>query len=395
MISYEDFDLRILPDGNGFNVHARRGSQSATEPFELDLSLSWDLWELNKRGQTRERGFALFDALIRGRVRDLYQQGRGRASDDFAKGLRIRILLDPRDERLHPLVRLPWELLCDRSADTGHHLALDPRRPIVRTIDSFEQPLAPIAGRLERVLLVLSNPLGTVALDLERECASVEEALGRIAIRPEILKHATRASLLEKIRDDTPQIVHFIGHGTFDETSGQGLLLLENEHSRKDTLQASMFAGFFTGQPMPRLVILTSCLSAEPGPREPFAGVAAALVAAGLPAVIAMQAEVRDKSAIRFSERLYRRLVDGDPIEAAVSSARIALHAGRIEAVDWAAPVLFVRGEGGGSLEEAPRPEPQQSAEQSPPPTSVVTAQTIEILTVGNVNGIYQIRNKP
>jgi len=399
MISYEDFDLRIRADGNKFEVSARRGSQSATEPFEFDLSRSWDLWQLEEGGPgvTKELGSALFDALIRGRVRDLYQQGRGGSGGDAAKGLRIRILLDPQDERLRPILRLPWEILFDRSADAGNLPALDPRRPIVRTIDSIEQTLSPSSEPLENVLLALSNPRCSIRLDLDSECARVKEALGRIQICPKVLRHVTRSTLLDSICDGEHQIVHFMGHGTFDSAIGEGVLLLEDEHGGQDFLRASTLASFFAGKPMPRLVVLGCCLSAEPG-RDPtfgpFSSVAAALVAAGLPAVVAMQTEVLDRSAIRFTERLYRRLAKGDPIEAAVSEARIALRACWVEMLDWAAPVLFVRGqaekalsiEGSTVPSSPPSPEPRD-----PSVNMAVLAGQVKVQNnFGYVRNVYQ-----
>jgi hypothetical protein len=384
MISYDDLDLRLQADGGGFVVSARRGSQSASEPFEIDLSRSWDLWSPVPAGQptaaepagprpadvgersglrdlrsqakgetgedVRQLGSQLFDTLIRGRVRDLYQQARGSLGGDAGKGLRVRILIDSREERLWPLLRLPWEILYDRSADAGHLPALDPRRPVVRAIDSIEETLSPAPGPLRRVLLVLANPRGWPALDIEGECAAVERILERIPIRPAILRRATRRRLADTLCGGEHQLVHFMGHGTFDRASGEGVLTLEDEHGGADLLRASDLAGFFTGRPMPRLVLLASCHSGEPGPDPsfgPFAGVAAALVAGGMPAVVAMQTAVRDSSAIRFTERLYGHLVREDPIEAAVAHARNALRAGRAAALDWVVPVLFVRGQEG------------------------------------------------
>jgi hypothetical protein len=57
-----------------------------------------------------------------------------------------------------------------------------------------------------------------------------------------------------------------------------------------------------------------------------------------------MQSYIRDDSAVRFTECLYRRISYGDPIEAALADSRIALRCGKKHTTDWAAPVLFVRG---------------------------------------------------
>lgn len=389
MISYEDFDLRVRVDRNGFTVSARRGSQSASEPFELDLS-PFEGFKVEEGGpaEIKTLGSALFDALIQGTVRDLYQQARGGAGGDAGKGLRVRILLDPRDECLRPFLRLPWEILFDRSVDANGLLALDPRRPIVRAIDSNEQTLPPTPGPLRRVLLALSNPGDLERLDLESECTAVEEALGRLSICPEILRRATRSKLDESLRDGEHQIVHFMGHGSFSRSSREGVLLLEDRYRERDPLPASLFASFFVGKPMPRLVVLASCLSAEPG-RDPvvgpFASVAAALVAAGLPAVIAMQAPVRDKSAIRFTERLYRRLAKGDPVEAAVAEARIVLRAEKPKALDWAVPVLFVREQAGRIA------EPTCSEEVKPPTPAPAESLPLAPTTIYQVDGGIQV----
>jgi CHAT domain len=372
VIAYEDLDLRLQADGNGFRVFAQRGSQRADAPFELNSSLSWNLWELAK-GDPREiekRGATLFDALIRGRVRDLYHQGRGGAGSDASRGLRIRILIDPRDERLRPFVRLPWEILFDRSADANNLLALDARRPIVRMIDSVEQHVDPTSGPIRRVLLASAQPVDTLHLDLKGERAQVESLLKRHPIHSSVIEHATRKSLREAILDEAPHIVHFMGHGTFDPIDGEGVLLLEGANRKADPLHASTLASFFEGRPTPRLVILTSCLTGVPGREstfEPFSSVAAALIAGGLSAVIAMQSEVRDKNAIRFTESLYRGVLLGQPVEAAVSEARVALFAEDRRSLDWATPVLFVRAQGGGTL-ETKVPEELQPPLPPPPP---------------------------
>lgn len=346
MIFYEDLDLRLQPDGDQFVVHARHDSQAATERFAIDHAIFRELLHIEGADpeMIRKRGADLFDALIRGGIRDLYQQGRGRSMNDSSCGFRLRLMFDPRDERLRRLLEIPWEILRDGSADGNDLLALDARRPVVRTIETTE-PLRPVAGGpLRRVLLALANPHGTDDLEVHRECANVKTALARIGIQPQVVEHANRATLFERIADADPQVVHFMGHSDIDAETGDGVLLLEDETGDEDRLPGTTFAGFFTGSSAPRLVILTSCLSARRGRGQPFAGIAFSLVAAGLPAVVAMQSKVGDESAIRFTNRLYSRISFDDPIEAAVADARRALKSGRKQTLDWAAPVLFVRG---------------------------------------------------
>lgn len=354
MISYEDFDLRLRADGDGFAVSARSGSSVASETFEIDWSHPWELGELEKHGRdvVRQRGADLFDAVICGRIRDLYQRARGRAGG--GGGLRIRIQVDPRDQRLRPLLLLPWELVFDRTADGGNFLAFDRRRAVVRVIDCIEPPADPAPGPVQRVLLALSNPADSDQLELQRESDEIKSALAQVHLSPVVLDKTTRSSLFESISDFEPQVVHFMGHGIFDEKAGEGALLLEDDFGLEDPLSASALAASFVGKPIPRLVVLSACLTATSGTHAcgPFAAMAVALVAAGLPAVIAMQSEVLDRNAVQFTSRLYRRLVRGDPIEAAVADARAVIGTRRTGKLDWAAPVLFVRAQGRTSMLE-------------------------------------------
>jgi CHAT domain-containing protein len=123
------------------------------------------------------------------------------------------------------------------------------------------------------------------------------------------------------------------------------------------------------------------------GDASPFAGIAFALVAAGLPAVIAMQSKVRDDSAIRFTERLYRRLSAGDPIEAAVADARRALSIDHPTALEWASPVLFMRGERPSVVQSKPA---KRRETLQPQPTVNVTNSTRTARQVTNI-GIQNV----
>lgn len=376
MLFYEDFDLRVQSDGDRFTVRAQCGSQVATEPFAIDQALSRDVLHLEGADPdiVSRRGAELFDALIHGEVRDLYQQARGRAGN-----LRIRLMFNPRDERLRRLIALPWEILRDRTDAVNDLPALDAGRPVVRTLESVTQPLTPAGGPLQRVLLALADPIASRSLGLHEECAAVEKTLARIAIQPTVVRDATRKALFDAIADTNAQIVHFMGHSDLNWETGEGVLCLENEQGdNEDRLPGSAFAGFFAGRPAPRLLILTSCLSAAQGNGQPFAGIAFALVAAGLPAVIAMQSKVRDDSSVRFTERLYRRLSDGDPIEAAVADARRAVSVGYPQSVDWASPVLFMRDEPAPLMPIKPEKPPEQNPHNDPWPSIRIKTNRIK-----------------
>ena len=66
----------------------------------------------------------------------------------------------------------------------------------------------------------------------------------------------------------------------------------------------------------------------------------ASLVECGIPAVIAMQFEVSDDMATLFAEEFYSSLVDGLPIDAALTETRRAIFFSG-NRVEWATPVLY------------------------------------------------------
>ncbi|HEY0141361.1 MAG TPA: CHAT domain-containing protein [Thermoanaerobaculia bacterium] len=369
MFVYEDLDLRLQSDGNSFVVHARYGSQTAKERVELDDALFRDLLHIEGADAKliHDRGADLFRALIRGGIRDLYQQGRGRVMTSDKSGFRLRLIFDSRDERIQRLISVPWEILRDASRDMSEPPAADARFPVVRTIETAEPPLPIAGGPLQHVLLALADPKGLRPLDLDLERAFAEKALAELGIQPRVLEHTNRAALLDAIADTNPQLVHFMGHSDIDPETGGGVLLLEDNDGEEDPLPGTLFAGFFTGRPAPRLVILNSCLSARQGRGQPFAGLAFSLVAAGLPAVVAMQFKVGDDSAIRFTQRLYRRICYDDPIEAAVADARRALRSAKTPTTDWAAPVLFVRDSEKAAPQVQPAAPPRSDAPAVPP----------------------------
>lgn len=393
MIAYENLDLRIQADGDTFAVVAQRGTQSVSGPFGPLPSHSWDLEKLERQGPEviKRRGSDLFNALFQGEVRNMYQQSRGSVGSDAGRGFRIRILLDLRDPRVRPFMQIPWEILFDPNADASQLLALDSRRAIVRMIDSNEPHVDPPSGPLKRILLVSANPVDTDRLQLDVERRRVEEVLSRYGLQPDVLRGATRSTLLDHIQNCVPQIVHFMGHGSLID--GEGVLLLEGRKRARDPLPASAFASFCTGRSVPRLVILNSCRTAAVGRArtfQAFASVAAALSAAGVPAVIAMQSTIRDTSAIRFMERLYEGLLRNAPIEAALADARSSLSAIDRYMLDWAAPVLYLRAHAGGitdtkDTEVSARPQPSQ-----PPSSTIIQSNNGVVVISSTVSSLTQ-----
>ena len=90
------------------------------------------------------------------------------------------------------------------------------------------------------------------------------------------------------------------------------------------------------------MVVLNACRSARTDAVDPFGGMAQGLVQQDATAVVAMQFPISDRAAVKFTGEFYGALVDGLPVDQAVSSARKSLldgvpgrvgHAGAVPAL--------------------------------------------------------------
>jgi hypothetical protein len=138
-----------------------------------------------------------------------------------------------------------------------------------------------------------------------------------------------------------------MGHGDFDRNTGQGVLLLEDENSQPLALDGQTLGGVILQDVKSlRLVFLNACDTAKATKQkgqDPFAGVATAMIMAGIPAVVAMQFPITDKAAVKFAGTFYPRIVAGFPVDAAVAEGRKAIKLADSSTMEWATPVLFMR----------------------------------------------------
>ena len=156
---------------------------------------------------------------------------------------------------------------------------------------------------------------------------------------------ATWADLRDLLLDGEWHVLHFIGHGGFDPTRGEGILALVGEDGRADLVAAHRLADLLRqARPMPRLVVLNSCSGAAAGASDLFSGTAAALVRGGVSAVAAMQYEISDPAAVAFARGFYAAIARGRGIDDAVSSGRVAILGLSDWTLEWVTPVLYLRG---------------------------------------------------
>jgi CHAT domain-containing protein len=162
------------------------------------------------------------------------------------------------------------------------------------------------------------------------------------------VKKATRHEIRRALLAQKPDIVQFVGHGSYRR--GKGYLNLVDAHTGGTwALDQERFAYLFMGyDDHLGLISLTTCESARSDDPQAFAGIAPQLVQRGIPAVIAMQYRAGINTAKVFLEELYTLIAARKPVDWAVQSARnvIALDFG-LDNREFATPVLYMRADDG------------------------------------------------
>jgi outer membrane protein assembly factor BamD (BamD/ComL family) len=367
MITYEDFSLKIEPKrGESYPVivldsPAGQGRSSFQLPLDPDEigDLLFDMGQTVRstsqsplrdaspaatRTPPQQIGDQLFDALFSGPVRSLLDRSLGMIHGR-QRGLRIKLHIDPEDPSLAQLASLPWEFLYRK--ETRDFLNLSRFTPIIRYLD-VQRPYTPLP--LEpplRILIVISAPSNYARLDLGRERALIEASWAKQeGVQVEFMERATILELHDRLGEQPCHVLHYMGHGDFDARTGHGALVYEDEYGDGAMVDGSTLGVLLRDVPTMRLVFLNACETAkvtrEKG-LDPFAGVAAAVVMAGIPAVVAMQFPISDSAAITFAQRFYPLLGRGYPVDTAVAEGRRAICLARTGTMEWGTPVLFLR----------------------------------------------------
>jgi hypothetical protein len=373
---YKDFEVRIKGGSDGAYEAEVLSSlfSRATSRFKLPFTKSRRLkmpeeFARLRRGAANgkplpspdEIGKALFGSLLVGEVGTRFQQSLAYLESHPNEGLRLRLTFDLDDPDLIPVAALPWELLCERK----DFLCLKRRTPLVRYLEVSRPPLPRLEGPL-RILVVQSEPTDLDALNLAKEWAAMWQALqSQKEIEVGLLVHPSPLSLRDRLLDGPWHVLHFMGHGGFNHENGEGCLYFESPEGKAQPVTGTHLGRFLTEDL--RLVFLNACQTGIlPGGKgqDPYRGTASALVESGVPAVIAMQANISDPAAIAFSSTFYARIAAGDPIDAAAVEGRLAILQARPS--DWATPILFTRVTDGDVLAQSGEPVRPSSTPSRP-----------------------------
>ncbi|MEU4563129.1 CHAT domain-containing protein [Actinoplanes sp. NPDC023936] len=264
---------------------------------------------------------------------------------DPADVLEFRLSWPAGDGALH---RMIWELIHDGE----EYLALRDQLPVVllREVPGSRASLpgdAPIST-VPQVLFAVGSYLSDPRVRAGTEFLGVLRAMQRGGgIRQRVLAPAGLAGISAACARFAPQIVHLIGHGRWDEQTGQALLEMRADDDPAATVEVTgpqLLQALESKAPLPVAAVVSACASGVAF-SEGGAPLAATLVAGGVPVVVAMAGDIADTACRVFTRAVAAAVSDGLPLTRAVREGRRAAHRqGRtdLNCLDWALPALFV-----------------------------------------------------
>lgn len=268
-------------------------------------------------------------------------------------GVRLRLQIEAAD--LH---YLPWELLYDPHND--EFLARNHLTPVVRYIERNYVPHPLQTDGQLRILVVVASPQNKPQLDAPAELKALRNALFAVRDRVhlDLLDRATKTKLQQQVSTFSYDVVHYIGHGHFE--NGSGYLLLEDENRQADPLSTGLLKDVLRNRGI-KVAVLNACDTATTGEDAPaFASVAQGLVSADIPAVIAMQTKIPDYLSLKITALLYGYLAYGQPLDRVITEMRIgaATEARPEHQALWGTPVIYMQPPNGRLWTNPPQPVP-------------------------------------
>jgi hypothetical protein len=329
----EEFPLRGGAAGENWRriIAIHEQIKNATDRGKGDMPSDRDMGLL---------GRLLFTTLFPGDVKRLYDTARS-----LQGSRRLDLVFT---SMVHWVAEKPWEFAFDPGRKT--FLATEEIHFVRNVLTQVPGDASdPRPGPL-RILVVSAQPPGTIELSIDQETDMIKRDFAALTdaglAAVEVLPRATISDLHAKLATGEFNVVHFIGHGAFDDNTRQGFLLFEGQPGAPSRLDQRSARELLCGRGV-KLLFLNACQTgaSSPSPADFNSGLAQDLVAHGLPALVANQYSVLDSAATSFAQFFYWGLARGLSFGAAAREARISVNyalAGQA-VIDWAVPVLYAR----------------------------------------------------
>jgi hypothetical protein len=343
-------ELEVRTQGDGVRVSARgcRGERAREQElgggFTVEKLMGFRVLVGNAiarvqalEGEALEQARGLHEALFAGEVRDLYVRLAALASDQKQR-LLVRLMIEDPN-----LQAVPWEAMCRPQSSHGF-LAGAADVLLARGVNSVD-PWQP--RELRRSLVVLPVLAIPDRIGARGAAGGAERSRrvggGRAAAGDRGRRGAQPGAVRAPALGPSPHVLHFLGHGGFDNQRNPVIRLADDADGEKTLLPIEVFAEELRASfDTMRIVYLQACSGARPGV---FASAAELLARSGVDAVVAHLWPVRAEVARAAAQDFYAHLIgaragQGD-VGASMQASRRTLLA---SSADGFSPVLYLRG---------------------------------------------------
>lgn len=295
-----------------------------TPPTDSDLLLQQMARDLAK---LRDKFYDLLPLSFRQQLPHLIQH-------IFRRGRGIRLVIeasasDPTDR----LLNLPWEILFSNYFYT----APVPRVLIVRRLlDAARHSPLDMVPPFNLVHMMPNDPDAPMDPDWQQ----LEGQIIPAAITPGnytlVAAPGSVEGLLDAMRVNRPQIIHFSGHGerleAEDGREEQSYLCFIKANGQSQWVTGEQLSHLLSAMPGVQLIVLIAGSSST---------IALDLLYSGFPYVVAMQSDISQEAAKHFVRAFYHEFQQQQNIEYAVAAGRFAIATHLPGAVDSCLPVLY------------------------------------------------------
>lgn len=293
-------------------------------------------------------GIYLHKLLFHGDIATEWKRLRGLYPGEVKdKSEGLRTILDIKPDALR---WLPWELIQNEPPPWF----FDPTNPFSRGTlekslekDPEKEPKDKTFYWPIHALVVVGSKKGDEKVNAEKELENIQKAFIKspVPIDWYVCCRPTKAKLTDLIAKYKPQIFHFIGHGK--ESDDYSFLELTDDKggpTAEEWTVDDIMIGLKPWQP--RFAFINACRTSSAAAQENSWDIARAFSESGVPAVVGMQADIKNEAAPEFSEILYSSMLHGLPLDSALAAARAAvkdLKGITIRRRDWALATLYLQ----------------------------------------------------
>jgi hypothetical protein len=238
----------------------------------------------------------------------------------------------------------------------------------------------------KKILILAAHPRQTKQLRVDEELREIKEGLRRAQQREQFVLESAEAvryrDLRRAVLDNTPNIVHFSGHG-----AGEDGLVFEDESGQVKLVDAESLAELFKlFADTVECVVLNAC----------YSQVQAEAISQHIPCVVGMGKAIGDRAAIEFAIAFYDAIASGRDYQFAFNYACNAIDLAGIPESDTPKLVRGKTSETPQKIDSSPREETTENRTHPLNPSQrLELRQTLRALIVSDLNDLIDALQVP